>query len=58
MEFSAMHRREDRGRRPGPDSIRGLLSRNEALRRRVFLTRDEMIDFSALTAGSPHNHNA
>ena len=58
MEFSAMHRREDRGRRPNPDSLRGLLSRNEALRRRVFLTRDEMLDFSALTAGPPHNHKA
>lgn len=58
MEFSAMHRREDRGRRPNADSLRGLLSRNEALRQRIFLTRDEMLDFSALTAGSPHNHNA
>jgi hypothetical protein len=58
MEFSSMHRRDDRERRPGPDSLRGLLSRNEALRRRVFLTRDEMLDFSALTAGSPRNHNA
>lgn len=58
MEFSAMHRREDRGRRPNADSLRGLLSRNEALRRRVFLTRDEMLDFSALTVGASHNHNA
>lgn len=58
IEFSAMHRREDRGRRPNADSLRGLLSRNEALRRRIFLTRDEMLDFSALTVEPPHNHNA
>ena len=50
LEFSAMHRREGRGRRPGTDTLRGLLSRNEALRRRIFLTRDEMLDFSALSA--------
>lgn len=56
VEFSAMHRREDRGRRSGTDSLRGLLSRNEALRRRVFLTRDEMLDFSALTVEGQHNH--